>query len=751
MLVFSAEVSANPPAPLPNPARVKQEPAAKQSPATTTTAQAPAAGEPQLQPAIAKPATPLAVPKGAEAEHVARFDKAIEPLRQRQLSTADAERIRDAVSAIASGNVGKGLDLKNEIQDPVGRKLVDWYRLRSGYGEPAEYKTFLDANPAWPDRRLMRQRLEEALFTQGGTVTAIKTAFAKSEPQTGVGMAALASAFLADGDQAKARALAAKAWREMDMPSTLETGFLDRFGKLLTAEDHKWRLDRLLIDDIRWSSDRSDRAATVRRVIPLLPPAEQKKASARLAAFLGSAGAKAQVDALAAEAKDDWGLTFQRIQAMRRADKDEEAAALLLSAPTDAAKLVEPDGWWSLRRGSAYDALKASNFKKAYALVRDSGPLSVNPLKEQQFMAGWIALRKLNDTAAAEQHFLAMRKAADGPISRSKADYWLGRTADAKGDSSKAIEYYRLAANEKDTFHSFLARLKLGPAERKVVIEPPAAPTAEQIERFNALDAVQAVAIARKSNLDAPVLRAFITHLQYYMKSEAEVAMVLHLAEACGDTQLALRTAKTGAAQGHDVLYYAYPMHPFPAYRPLRKPPETALLLGIARQESEFNTNTVSGAGAKGLLQVMTVTAKHVCVDYKIKCEIDRLLTDKPYNTMIASAYIADRMDEFSGSYVLSLAGYNAGPGRARQWIKEFGDPRDPKVDPIDWIERIPFQETREYVAKVLSNIQVYRARLNGGTAPLSLADDLVRGRDAVQRAAPERTSPEKAVPKFDG
>ncbi len=186
-------------------------------------------------------------------------------------------------------------------------------------------------------------------------------------------------------------------------------------------------------------------------------------------------------------------------------------------------------------------------------------------------------------------------------------------------------------------------------------------------------------------------------------------------------------SARSAVARGLNLVYYAYPIHSLPAYTPLRTPPEPAFILGIARQESEFNSLTLSGAGARGILQVMPVTAKHVCRDYKIKCDIPRLMKDPAYNTMLGSAYISDRMDEFTGSYVLTLAGYNAGPGRAREWIKEFGDPRDGKVDPIDWIHRIPFEETREYVQKVLSNIQVYRARLGEQATALRLNADLKR------------------------
>ena len=678
-----------------------------------------------------------AQPSKIEREHTARLDEAIAPLRNHALSAGDAQRLRDAVKALSDAkvDVAQANAIKQQIEDPVARKLVDWFRLRKGFGEPGEYRAFLDANPAWGDRTTLTQKLEEALFTQGGSSGEIKSQFAGRTPQSGVGFAALASAHLAEGNRDEARRLAVKAWRETILPANLEAGFLARFGALLSVADHKWRLDRLLIEDIRWQGEKTQRAAVVRRVIALLPAAEQKKAHARLAVFLGSKTARKEIEALAAERVPDWGLVFHRVQALRRAGKTEEAAKLLLGAPTEEALIVAPDHWWTERRANAYEALKDGNPKLAYALVREAGPLSANPLKDQAFMAGWLALRYLEDAKAAERHFQAMSKAADGPLSRAKARYWLGRTAEALGDKAAADEFYRQALSDPDTFHALLARQKLEPGRLAITTSPPAKPTAEQIRKFVDLDAAKAVVIAKSAGLDASVMRSFLVQLRlFHLKSEAEMALVAHLAEAVGDTQSAVRAAKAAIARGHNLYYYAYPVHPFPAYKPLRKPPETAFLLGLARQETEFNTLIVSGAGAKGLLQVMTVTAKHVCRDYKIKCDIDKLISDPSYNTMLASAYVGDRMQEFSGSYILTLAGYNAGPGRARQWIREFGDPRNPKVDPIDWIERIPIQETREYVAKVLANIQIYRARLGEEQAALRLEEDLNRARLAARQ-----------------
>lgn len=663
-----------------------------------------------------------------EADHIAKLDAALAPVRDYVPSKDDAERIRDAIAAIKSNSIERFNALKAAVTDPVGQKLLTWVRLRSGLGEASEYQAFLKTNPLWPERSLMTQRMEEALFTEGGAASSIKEFFKTAEPQTGIGTAALASAYLSEGDKEQARKLAAKAWREMLIPASLETGFLKRFGGLLSEADHKWRFDRMTMDDVRYADNRTDRTAFAKRIIPLLSAGEQKKATARLAVFTKSSNARALMSAIPDD-KSDLGLTYHRAQLLRKAGNTEDAAKMILSIPPDPAKIATLDEWWAERRELAYQALKNGNSKLAYQLAKDAGPLTVNPLKEQQFMAGWIAFRYLKDPDAAARHFEALQKAADGPLSRAKAAYWLGRIAESKGDKAAAEAHYKDATKNPDTFHGLVAMQKLEPGRKKLEITPPQFPSNEQLSNFLSLDAVKAVVLARKAGLSREYTRGFLTSLRIGLPSEAEAGMIAHLADSIGDTQMSLRIAKSAIAKGQNLFTYGYPVHPFPSYSPLRKPPETAFLLGIARQETEFEPQTVSGAGAKGLLQVMNVTATHVCQDYRIKCEIPRLLSDNKYNVTIASAYIADRMDEFGGSYVLGLAGYNAGPGRARQWIRENGDPRDAKVDPLDWIERIPITETREYVTKVLSNIQIYRARLGNGANALRITEDLQRAR----------------------
>jgi soluble lytic murein transglycosylase len=668
--------------------------------------------------AVEKPLTP-------EQRLAQDLKAAIAPVLGATLKADDNQKLRDAVRAVAAGDIARARTLTEQLGDPAARKLVVWFGMRNGFGEPADFAQFSDANPAWPDRQLFRRRAEEQLFVRGGSSRKIRAFFGDTEPQTGAGYAALASAYLFEGDEVRAKALAVKVWTEYELATTLETGFLDRFKPLLTEADHKRRFDRILVDNIQFASQRPERAAIAKRVMPLLAADERQKADARLALFLrGKTGAQllAALPADAGGEATDWGLAYQRVQHLRDTGKMDEVQKILTGAPSDAEKMVSPDDWWIERRAAAYAALRDGKYDVAYAIVRNHGPLSVNPLKDATFMAGWIALRRLDDAKSALPHFQASRAAADGPLTQARADYWLGRTYEALDQQAEARTHYAAAAELFDTFHGQLARQKIGAPDLAASLPPMA--TAEEIARFNELDAVKAAVLASKADLTDSIPRALLSHLRYYLKSTGEMALLAQLAEEFGDTQLSLRIGKTAIARGMNLVKFAYPVHPFPDYKPLRDPPEKAMLLGIARQESEFNPAIISTAGARGLLQVMPITARHICTDHKVKCDIPRLLKDTSYNAMIASAYIGDRMAEFRGSYVLTLAGYNAGPGRARQWVRAFGDPRDPKIDPIDWIESIPIEETREYVKKVLANIQVYRARL-GDPKPLRLSEDL--------------------------
>ncbi|MGD9802769.1 MAG: lytic transglycosylase domain-containing protein [Hyphomicrobiaceae bacterium] len=646
----------------------------------------------------------------------------------------------DDIAALNTALKARTIAAANALTDPAARKLALWQAYKFGVGDADDMARFVAQNPAWPDSQTILRRAEEQMLARGGNSAEIRGFFKGREPVSGAGWAALASAHLAEGDEAAARRHAARAWTDEEMAASFETGFLDRFGKMLTPADHRQRLDRLLVSRFRFAAERRARAAIARRVIPQLPEAERKVAEARLAVLAGGKNAGKLLAELPADSATptDWGLAFSRAAHHLDSNHLEEAAKILTRIPDDAEKLVNPDEWWLLRREAAYDALTARKPHLAYDLVKTSGPLSANPLKEQSHMAGWIAFRLLKNSKLALTHFETALKAADGPLSRARSAYWTGRVLDVLGRKSEARQRYLLAMRDADTFHGLLARqIVTGGPHTDLTITPPLVPSKEEAERFKAHDAVRAATLARKAGLDRNIFIGLMAGLRNYLKTEGEMALLAELAASLGDPQTSLRVAKTAIARGMNLILYAYPIDPFPDYEPIRPPPETAMLLGITRQETEFNTAIVSWAGARGLMQVMPVTARHVCTQHKVKCDLPKLMTDHAYNVRIASAYIADRMSELGGWYAVSLAAYNAGPGRARQWIRQNGDPRGGDVDPIDWIERIPIEETRLYVEKVLSNIQVYRARL-GEPKALRLVEDLNQptGRGNARRRA---------------
>ncbi|MGI9425645.1 MAG: transglycosylase SLT domain-containing protein [Hyphomicrobiaceae bacterium] len=668
-------------------------------------------------------------PQDPEERYRARLTAALRPLIDLKLSDADKKSFAAARKALLKRQPDEVRRHKSTIKQQDARKLVDWLSLRAGFGGANDLRQFLDDNPKWPDQRALNRRMEQALFDDGHDANGAIALFEKNKPTSDVGLAAHASAYLALGRKSKAKQLAAQAWCGGGISGNREKPFLDRFGKILKHDDHRCRLNRLLVDNLRWTSARRRRATAVRRVIKLLPKAEQAKATARLAAFLRQRVAQKWLKRVpASQTKDDWGFAFQKVQHLRRLKRYTEAWALLKSVPTDPDRISQPDAWWEERHSNALAALRQKKSQLAYDFVADIRPSGVNAAKDQAFFAGWLALRMRGKPKLALAHFQRMRQLVDGPLSTSKAEFWLGRTQQALGQQDEAHRHYQAGARFVDTFHGLLSRQMIAPKDAAIDLPLPEDPQTEQIEAFLSNETVRAAVVAHRAGLPRGLILRFFRAIARNLETEAEMALFGQLAKLLGDGQLEVRIGKTGVARGFNLYIFSYPKDRLPDYKPLRKPPEQALVLAIARQESEFNTRIVSGAGARGLLQVMPITAKHVCQDYKIKCRIADLLKDPSYNTRIATAYIADRTDDFGGSYILTFTGYNAGPGRTRQWLRAIGDPRSPRVEPLDWIYRIPFEETRSYAQKVLSNLQVYRARL-GEENPLRLRQDMNRAR----------------------
>src|SRR5262245_44939779 len=637
-------------------------------------------------------------------------------------SPADLAALKDAITAARKGKAAQASDLQQTISDPVARKLVEWAILRSDENESvslSRYTAFINANPAWPAIGMLRRRAEGTLWSDRPDPSVVRAFFGKERPISTKGKFALARALLLQGDRAGAQSLVRDAWRNDNFSGELEGLALDVFNDLITPADHKARMDmRLYAEDVEAGLRSANRAGGNAPAI----------AKARIAVIQKAANAKALLDAVPAEAHRDVGYLFSYAQFLRRADNAEGAAEVILSVSSEHGQAIDTDQWWIERRLVARKLLDLDQPKRAYRVAREAAvPSRDNYRAEQQFTAGWIALRFLNDPATALAHFAKVAQGNHNPITLSRAGYWQGRAAEALGRRDEARAHYEAAARYSTAYYGQIARARVG--HKDIVLRPPPEPASDKarhdvaraIELLYAIDERDLVAggladLGERSADDAAALAAL-----------GEVAARHH------DARAMVLLGKAALGRGLPLDHYAFPAIGIPEYRAIGPAIEPAVVYAIARQESAFNPRTVSSARAMGLMQVTPEAGRYVSKKFGASFDEKRLLSDQTYNVQLGAAELGDLYADYRGSHILTFAGYNAGRGRVKEWIAKYGDPRDPKVDPIDWVERIPFSETRNYVQRVLESLQVYRVRFGGGSK-LLIEADLHRG--AMEAAA---------------
>ncbi|MBT3069438.1 lytic transglycosylase domain-containing protein [Rhodomicrobium sp. Az07] len=417
-----------------------------------------------------------------------------------------------------------------------------------------------------------------------------------------------------------------------------------------------------------------------------------------------------------------------RLKSLRKAKEHDRLWSILRSVDPEKVDFADPDKWWDFRRTEVRRALNDDRVGTAYAIASKHGQLGGENLSEAQFLSGWIALRFLKDTKLAEKHFEAAYAVKGFSRDEARAAFWLGRTRLELDKRKEAERLFKDAASRAHTYYGSLARQAL---ERQPACEfrAPLKPSQEAIAAFVKEDAFKALVIAKQLDMTSVLVLSSLD-LARQLSDPEQIVLLLELLERIAPPHLAIRAAKIALLRGYPVDAYAFPTL-LPKFDPLggSHKLEVSLLNALTRQESEFNAGSVSRVGARGLMQLMPQTAKLVASRNRMKYDLRRLISDPSYNVTLGSAFLAKLYDGYDGSYVLSLAAYNAGPGRVRQWIKTFGDPRARNADPVDWVERIPFTETRNYVQRILESVQLYRCRLERGKAHFQLVEDLHRGR----------------------
>jgi len=625
------------------------------------------------------------------------------------LSESDRQIYTAAFDAMKRGDWDAAETLAAPARDRLPAQaiaLLD-YSHKGTSASFSDISSFMNAHPNWPNQKQLRMRAEEAIGT--ATDGQLLTWFQAHPPILPAAQLRLAQIWMQQGRRAEADRLIRQAWIGGDYSAVEEKFMLQRYHDVLRGEDNARRLDRLIWDH------QTDEA---KHMIKHVGPETAALAQARLGLAAMEPGVERLIARVPARLQRDPGLLFERMRWRRHKELDDDAAAILEHPPAD---LVRPESWAFERLIIARRLLDDGQAARAYRLASNSRLDSGATFAELEFLAGWIALRNLNQPGTAYNHFVHLYHAVTLPISLARGAYWSARAAEAMGNKTLAATWYGTGAPFLTTYYGQLAAAHLGATAATFKVSEPK-PTAVETQAFESNELIRLVRDLAQIG-DTDDLGVFLKRITEEANTPADYALTARLARVVSRPDIAVFTAKHASYAGVTLMDEGYPVADLPPGGNIEAP----LVLAMTRQESAFNNAAVSSAGAMGLMQLMPATANKVAQLLHLPFSRQRLTSDVAYNVTLGRAYLDSLVDNFSGSYVLAVAAYNAGPARVHQWIVDHGDPRSANVDPIDWIERIPFTETRNYVQRVLENLQVYRFRLGTSVPSLSLAADLKR------------------------
>jgi soluble lytic murein transglycosylase len=648
-------------------------------------------------------------------------DNGLTPDRERRpsavhaLSAGDHDLYTRAFDAADRGDWTAARGLAGQGHDAMATRLITWrYALDKNSGASfADIDGFLRNNPGWPLRDTILARAEAAM-DPAMTPGAVLAWFGGRTPVTGLGMIRLGDAMLATGKSAAGRDMVRRGWIGGSFRPDQELAIVQKDGGLFTPEVDRARLANLIS---------RDDAPAAQRELSRVEDDVQRLGRARLALRSGRSAGERLAAALPASVANDPELLFDRARAARRANDNEAAAALLQRGSLKAFVTAHPTRWWTEVNLVVRALVSGGDARNAYGLVSDTGLTSGTEFSESEFLAGWIALRFLHNPAQGLTHFKTLEAGVSRPISLARARYWKGRCYEAMRDAANAAAQYRLAAQSPESFYGQMALARVEPVPVLHINDTQidASSVAGEFEKDDLVRAIRVLADLGQEN----ILRIFALREQELHPEPKRVKYLAQVLTDLGFREIAVRVAKTASYTGTPFLAFTHPVIPLPPYPGTSTAPEPAYVLGLIRQETEFDPDAVSKAGARGLMQLMPGSARTDAARAGMQYRPNDLTGNPTYNIQLGMVEFAGDLADWNGSLVLAIASYNAGPGNVKKWLAANGDPRLPSVDPIDWIEEIPFNETRNYVQRVLENAQIYRGRLAGRDLPSRILIDL--------------------------
>ena len=670
--------------------------------------------------------------RGKHAEAKRKSKKSDEPSDKPAAPalTGDLAALKDAIDLARKAKTDDATAAENRIAAPAGRKLAEWFILRHSETTANfdRYAAFLAANPDWPSASLLRKRAEARLWQQKSDAATVH-AFTSDRPISAKGKFALARVLLAEGDRDGAARLVRDAWRSDELSERSEEDSYEAFRDLLGTADHRARMDkRLGAKDYGAARRAAKRLGSDELLIVKACAAVNGKASK----------AKDYLDDVPAEARRDLGYTLCRAQWHLQKDRIDDATEVILAASAETMAQQDTDAWWRERRLLARKLLDQGKYETAYEVVRTAAVPAMEVYRvDYHFMCGWIALRYLDRPRLALTHFVSIDEGSANPIALSRGHYWRGRAAEALGAKSDALASYEAAARYPTAYYGQLARAKVG--LERLQLRPPSpvlasSGTGADDERVRAAEMLYQIG-------ERDVVLYFVDDLA---EQSTDVAMLEALGELAGsrnDAHAMLDIGKQALARGLALDHYAFPTIGIPAHKQVAPEIEQSVIYGVARTESAFDQRDKSAANAVGLMQVTPEAGRDTAKRFGVTYDWDRMVSDPVYNTQMGAAELSALLSEYRGNQIMTFAGYNAGRGRVREWVQARGDPRDPKVDPVDWVERIPLSETRNYVQRVIENVLVYRTRFEDSGMATAKSEQRVPTHE-VSAAPPTAATP---------
>ena len=623
---------------------------------------------------------------------------------QRLLSPADYTAFKSGLAAGKAGRWAQQDRYQNQITDILAKNILAWQRATRDPNAPYPTLDHVVQNLAdWPREVRVRAKAEDELFAKRMPSDRVISWFGGEEPVSGEGRIALARAHFARGDEANGLKYLRLGWREAKLTRDTQRQTYKEFASKLTPADHAARADHLL-----WQG--KSHFGKVQGLLPLMDKGERALIEARMALIGRKPNVTAKINAIPAALRDRPELHYDRAYWRRKrlskaTAKDKALEAMLqMSAPV--ADASARDNVWREKRLLIYWLLGEERYAEAYRLTQHHGMTEGSAFSEAEFMAGWLSLRYLGEAARAEKHFETLYFGVGRPISLARGAYWTGRAREAQGKDAQP--FYQRAASFPNTYYGQLATHKMGGSNELALPADPTAPDTTDVR----LRAMRMLAEAGEEGL----MQTFSYHLDDEVGTLGELAKVSEMGAQYDHMRMSVRAAKQAGRFGTLLTEAGYPM---PVSITSLNPStyDVPFTLAIARQESEFHPNSVSGAKAYGMMQMIDATAKATARKHGLRYDRSRMLADEYYAARMGSLHLNDLLTRYDGSYIMAAVAYNAGPTRVSQWVKRYGDPRTGAIDPIDWIESIPFSETRNYVQRVMENMQVYHARLNGNKA----------------------------------